>query len=226
MPRKKQMTKKNLSVSNQPIIEDNNRELDRGKTGFRFTSFLGILILILIFFVLGSIIYKNKKWFVAGIVNGKPITSVELYGRLVSQYGKQMLDQIAVERLLQQEAMKRKITVTASDIDNEVKKIEQSLGTTTTLNDALAQQGMTLKMLRDQVKLRLTAVKLVEDKVKVTAEDVDKYISENKDAITAGEDIAKQKESIMNFLKDQKVSEEIQKLIDGLKSKAKISNYL
>lgn len=237
MPKKKQITRKPLAKIKKTTTLDLgtldfeakpeiNSQSKQTKSRFRPTSLLTILILILIFFVLGSVIYKNKKWLVAGTINGRPVTSVELYARLTNQYGKQMLEQITVERLLKQEAVNRKIAVAQSDIDSEVKKIEESLGTTVTLNDALAQQGMTLQALHDQIRLRLTAVKLVEDKVQVTDADVEKYITENKDAITVGEDIAKQKENIKNFLKDQKNSEEIQKLIQELKTKAKINTYL
>lgn len=225
MPRKKQTSKKTKELKPLDIQSPEETTLTE-KPKIKFNSLLTIIILVILFFLLGSFIYKNKKLFIVGTINGRPVTSMELYSKLVTQSGKQMLDQIITEKLLKDEATKRKISISQTDIDQEIKKIEESLGTTTTLKDALAQQGMTMVALRDQINLRLAAVKLVEDKVKVTDEDVDKYIKDNKDAITAGEDVAKQKESIKNFLKDQKVSEEIQKLIQDLKSKAKINTFL
>lgn len=185
-----------------------------------------ILLLIAGFFILGSLIYKNKQLFIVGIVNNRPITSFELYKRMASQSGKQIFDQIVVEQLLTKEAKKKNLAVSDEDINNEIARIEQNLGNGLSLNDALSQQGMTIDDLKEQVRLRLTAMKLIEDKVTVTDEEVNKYITDNKDFLAKEEDPSKQKESVQQLLKEQKVNSEIQALIQNLKSSAKITSFL
>ena len=51
-------------------------------------------------------------------------------------------------------------------------------------------------------------------------------MKDNKDYLPKDEDEAKQRESVKSYLKDQKINEEIQKLIQELKSRAKISIFL
>lgn len=193
---------------------------------FSLRSYLGILILGIIFFVLGSFFYRNKGLLIAGVVNNKPIFSLEIYKRLVNQYGREMLDQLIVERLIKEEGAKKNINIPSSDIDNEVKRIEESLGESISLNDALSAQGMTMTNLRNQIEIRLIANRLVKDKVEVTNEEVDKYLKDNQDLLTKGEDEAKQREEIKNFLEEQKLNQEIQNLIQELKSGARISSFL
>lgn len=211
------------SMDIAPVTDYSDMESEKPKRKF---PFLGFIILIIIFFVLGSVIYKNKGLLIAGTVNGKPVFTFEIYKKLVSQSGKQTFDQITTEKLIQDEANKKNIKITDSDINNEVKKVQDSLGETTNLNDALLQQGMTMQAFREQLKLRLIAVKLIGDKVKVTDADVDKYIKDNQDSLTKDEDQAKQREQIKSFLNDQQVSQEIQKIIEDLKGKAKIVSFL
>lgn len=189
-------------------------------------SYFGILFLIITFFVLGSFFYRNKGLLIAATVDNKPIFSFELYKRLVNQSGKQMLDQLVVERLIKGEGTKQNINIATQDIDKEVKRIEENLGQSVSLADALSTQGMTMTDLQNQIRIRLTASRLVEGKVKVTDEEVDKYLKDNKDFLTKDEDEAKQKEDVKSFLEEQKLNQEIQKLIQELKSQAKISLFL
>lgn len=217
MPRKKKVTRES-SIKEQ--------EVTLPKPKATFGKSWGILLVVVIFFALGSFVYKNKGLFVAGIVNNKPIISLTVYKKLVDQYGKQTLDQIIIEELISQEATRRKITLTDKDIDNEIKRVEENLGESVSLTDALKQQNMTLQDLRNRIKLQLTATKLVEDKVKVTDEEIDKYMKDNKDYLPKDQDEAKQKESVKSYLSEQKTNEEIQKLVTDLKTKAKISTFL
>lgn len=221
---KKSSTSKKTDFMVEPMSLDNQTNKNSQRKLLQRPSF--ILLLIVVFFIFGSLIYKNKKFFIVGIVNNRPITSIELYSKLASQGGKQMFDQIVVEALIVDAAKKKNINVSETDIDNEITKIEKNLGENTNLTDALTQQGMTLKDLRAQVKMRLTAIKLVEGNVSVTDEEVNKYITDNKDFLPKEEDEQKQKESVKEILIEQKINTQIQTLLQELKSSAKITSFL
>ncbi len=219
MAQKKKTTRKKVDVQLE------TEPFQQMKKPF-FQRPISILALVIIFFILGSFLYRNKQLIIVGMVNNKPITSFELYKKMASQSGKQILDQIIVERLILEEANKKNIVIGEADIDGEVSKIEQNLGNNTTLADALSQQGMTLADLRSQVRMRLIAVKLVEEKISITDEEVNKYMKDNKDFLPKETDESKQKEEVKKLLTDQKTNSEIQNFIQQLKSSAKISTFL
>lgn len=185
-----------------------------------------LLLLIIVFFILGGIIYKNKGLIIIGTIDGKPVTSIELYNRMVKQYGKQTFDQMIAEQIIINEANKRGIAVSDQDIDQEISKIEQNLGESTTLADAISQQGMTIDDLRSQIKIRLTATKLVQDKIEVNDSEIDAYLKNNKEFMDKEQDEAKQKEQIKQFLTDQKVNQQIQQLVSELRQNSQVASYL
>ncbi len=222
MPRaKKTLSKKSVSLNEIKEIEYSKKN-----TPAFFKSSTKIIILIVIFFLAGAFIFKNKHLFLAGMINYRPVTSLELYNRMVKQSGKQTFEQMIVEKLILSEAKKRNINVTQTEIDQDVSEIEKGLGQNISLNDALAQQGMTISDLHDQVRLRLTANKLVETNLTATDEEIAKYITDNKDFLPKDQDEKTQKEEVAKILKNQKASTAIQKLIEELKSAAKIKTFL
>lgn len=222
MPRaKKTLSKKSVSLNEIKEIANSKKN----SPAF-FKSSTRIIILIVIFFLAGAFIFKNKHWFLAGTINYRPVTSLELYNRMVKQSGKQTFEQMIVEKLIFSEAKKRSINITQTEIDQDVSEIEKGLGQNISLNDALAQQGMTISDLHDQVRLRLTANKLVETNLTATDEEIAKYITDNKDFLPKDQDEKTQKEEVAKILKNQKASAAIQKLIEELKSAAKIKTFL
>ncbi len=185
-----------------------------------------IVLVVSLFFVLGSFFYQYKGLLVPAIVNKQPIISLKWYQRLINQYGKTTLDQLIVEKLIFDEAKKRKITIAQSEIDQEINKVKENLGSETKLLEALKQQNMKMSDLRERIKLQLIATKLVEEKVNITEAEVDKYIQDNKNYLPQTDDQNKQKEEIKQFLRDQKIAEEIQSLVNELKQSANITIFL
>lgn len=189
------------------------------KNPFKFIIIIVIIILVIVAF-------RYKQLFIAGMVDNKPITSWQLNERMRQSYGQQTFDQIVVESLLQSEANKRNITVSDDEINTEFQNVEASLGGLVTLDEALAQQGMTKSDLEDQVRLRLIVTKLVDNNVKVTDEEVDQYIEANKDFTQEDTDLEQTRKDIRAYLEEQKVNEEIQALINQLKEKANIVTFI
>lgn len=184
------------------------------------------LVLIIVIVVLGFLIFRYKNVFISGLVNNQPITTIELNKRMSDAYGKQILDQIITEKLLLTEAKSRNISVSQSEIDEELKNVESNLGGMISLDEALSQQGMTKEQLIDQVKLRIIVTKLVDNNAAVTDDEVNKYIEANKEFMGEDANSEKSKNDIRNYLKEQKVNEQIQTLIRELKEKANIVTFI
>lgn len=183
------------------------------------------LIIPLIIVVLAVAVWYFRSEFVVATVNGQPITRWTLVKTLEEKNGKATLQSIVTEELISQEAAKRNIDISPTDVNAEISKIEKSLSAQgQNIDLVLSQQGMSREDLDKQIKLQLMLKKMV-GAVKVTAADVDKYIEDNKEAIPDDADLTTIKAQVKEQLEQQKISEKIQEFISNLQKKAKI-NYL
>lgn len=180
----------------------------------------GILVFLLVIFV-------AKNFVIAATVNGQPISRITVIKELEKQGGQQTLNGLITKALILQEAKKRNITVSQKDMDAEIKKIEDSLKQqSTTLDAALALQGMTRQELDDQIRLQLLVQKMVQGNVKITDDQVAKYIKDNSsyfpESATEDEKVKEAKDQ----LEQQQMSTETQKLIDQLQKNAKTVYFI
>lgn len=184
-----------------------------------------LVALVLLGAVIGIAFYF-KGVFVAATVNGSPVTRLSVVVELEKQGGKNTLDALITEKLIDNEARKKGIVVTNDEIDQEIKKIEESITQQgSTLNDALLQQGMTLASLKKQLSVQKKIEKVLADKIQVTDDDVSKYISDNKIELESGKE-TETKNQIAQQLKVQKLNQEASSWITSLKADAKINYYV
>ncbi|MEK7127504.1 MAG: hypothetical protein AAB838_02130, partial [Patescibacteria group bacterium] len=129
------------------------------------------------------------------------------------------------ERLVTEKAEQDKIVVTGTDVDNKVADLSKMLAGQTTLDAALAQQGLTMEEFRRQVYLQALVEKIAEPTVQISDQEVTDYIAQNKTYLTATEEGAIKQEATI-ALRRQKISEVFGKIFADLKAKAKIINLL
>lgn len=177
--------------------------------------------------ILGALGYVYKDLFIAATVNGSPISRLDVIKKLEKTSGKNLLDSLIVEKLIQSEADAKKVVVSNDEIDAEIKKIEDQIATQGggALDEALSKQGMNRDDLKKQVILNKEVEKLLGEKINVTDEEVEQYIKDNKISITKYEEAAT-REQIKEGLKNQKLNTQAQALITELKSKAKIKYFV
>ena len=183
-------------------------------------------IIIVVIIALGALAYIYKGLFIAATVDGSPISRLAIIQKLEKASGKNLLDSLITEKLVQNEAKAKKIVVSKDEINGEIKKIEDRiLAQGGTLDAALASQGMTTDDLKKQIILQKEVEKLVADKINVTDEEVAQYIKDNKVSIPKGEEAAAN-DQIKNELRNQKLNKETDALIAALKSQAKIRYFV
>jgi len=205
-----------------PIINWGRRSLKSMDYIKRKPILVSVLLVVIIFGFLGFLL-KDK--FLVAVVNGKPIFRYELGQRLTSSFGKETLENLIIEKLIQDEARKDKISVAEKEIDEEVAKIGRSLGEGAKIEEVLAFQGISLKDFRQQLKVRLQVNKILENEITVSEEEITQFIKDNSTSLTAtGE--AEKREEAKAGLKEQKIGEKVQGLINELLTKAKISRFL
>lgn len=172
-----------------------------------------------------SLLFSYKKsWFVAAMVNNKPLNNMELLSRMNQQYRSQVLNQMINEKVILDEAAKKGISVQDKDINDKIKQIETSVGGAATLDGLLAQQGQTRTGLKDQIKFQLIVEKLYGGEATVSADEVTKYIEENKDSLQAT-DAAGQTQEATDALKQQALTKIFQEKFQALKAAAKIQIF-
>ncbi len=177
-----------------------------------------ILVLVVLFFAKGI--------FVAATVNGSPISRLSVISELEKRGGKSALDALISEKLIENEAAKKGVAVTDVEVDEEMEKIEaQITAQGSAFEEALAQQGLTEELLKEEIRIQQLMQKLLADKIAVTNEEVEKYITDNKVTLPKGEEQTA-REQIMEQLKDQKLNQEAQLFITNFRNSAKIKYYV
>ena len=169
-----------------------------------------------------------KGIFIAASVDGSFISRLSIIKELEKQSGQRAIDALITNKLIEREVKVKGISVPEDEVDQEIQKISTQVASQGgTLADALARQGMTEETLRKQILVQKQIEKLLADKIAVTDEEVAKYITDNKVPLPKGKDErALLNGQIKNQLKNEKLNQEANLLIAGLKSKAKIKYYV
>ena len=89
-----------------------------------YRAVLAVVVLAVTVFVAGC---SGSEEVVAS-VNGQSITKDELYDALVKQGGQQALDVLIMKRIIEMEAKKQDVQVSAEDIDGEIEQMAQQYG--------------------------------------------------------------------------------------------------
>jgi parvulin-like peptidyl-prolyl isomerase len=189
----------------------------------RYLIVIGIVVLI------GLFAYWKKDWFVVGVVNREPITSVEFYQGLKAKHGEAVLREIIRDKLILQEARRQNVRVTQEDVDKKFQELEGRYGGAEGLAAALEQNNLTEQAVRDSFRILISAEKILDSKTQVSEEEIDKFIKDNPDDINvAGTDDKKgpNREAISEQLKQSKFDSEYAKWYAELEEKASILEFI
>lgn len=168
-----------------------------------------------------------KGLFVAATVNGSPISRLSVISELEKQGGKQALEAIIDKKLIETELNKKGVSASKEDVDAEIEKIKtQVTAQGGTLEMALAQQGLTEEMLREQITTQKKLQKLLADKVAVTDTEIDAYIKDSKATVPKDVKVEDFRKQIGEQLKQQKFQSEAQQWVSDLTASAKIKYYV
>ena len=217
------MTSRTKNLNTLPGGKLNNFLNQNFDKFINFKSSKKFYIILLAVVLLLLIIYK-KSWFIAATVDSSIITNFELLSKMNQQFRQQTLNQMINEKILLQEASKKGITIQNSELEGKIIELEQNVGGAGVLDNLLSQQGQTRSTLRDQVRVQLTISKLYDQEATVSAEEVAKFLEQNRASLQAT-DSAKQEEEAFNLLKQQKLSEIFNQKFQELRQKANIKIF-
>ncbi|WP_263297657.1 peptidylprolyl isomerase [Neobacillus bataviensis] len=173
-----------------------------------------ILLVIIAVIAASAIIlsFALKKDDAIATINGKAITKNDLYNEMVKQYGSETVDQLIANKIVASEATNQKITVSESDVNKQIEKLQESYGGEEAFNSALESNNTELSAVKEEMKNYLTIKKLLEPEIKITEEEIKTYFEENKDSFAQAEQV----KASHILVADEKTAKEVkQKLENG-----------
>jgi foldase protein PrsA len=217
-------TKTVKPVEEMSIVEMETETIDTSSVKKMSTKSKVAILTALV--VIGVVLYLSRGLLLAASVNGQFIYRPTVISELEKRGGKQELDSLVTEMLIQQEAKKKNITVTDDELNAEITKISDSVKAQgQDINTLLAMQGMTQDDLKKQVRTQKFVEKILADKVKPTDQEVADYLKTNKDSLPKGNTEAQNKDLAVSQLTQQKLSTEFQTWLTEAKKNASIKYY-
>jgi len=121
---------------------------------------------------------------VAATLNGQPVSIDQLTEECIARHGEEVLDGEINRKILQQELISQKLTVSEQDLEKEIVRAADSLGFLTKsgepdmeawLKQVTEEQGVSVELyVRDAVWPTVALKKLVNDQVEIAEEDIQK----------------------------------------------------
>ncbi len=209
---------KNEEAKKSPIIASNNAPSKRINKYYVVVALLSLILLSVLFF---------KGFLVAATVNGKPISRFTVIGELEKQSGQKVLDSLITEALVKEAAEKQNITVTDSELNEELANIEKSLKAQgQDFNQVLVAQGLTREKLKEQIKIQKIVEKLFAKDIQVSDKEVQDFIDKNKELMPEGSSDAQIQEQTKTQLEQSKLNEKFQSWIATQRTNAKIHYFV
>lgn len=177
--------------------------------------------------LLGALLYYFRGLFVAAVVNGQPISRLEVVRQTEQQAGKQTLDTLVRNALIEQKAKEQNITVSDQEINDEIKKLEDNLSKQgQNLEQVLKAQGMSQDDLTKLIRLDKLVAKMVGKDIQVSDAEVTKYIEDNREALPQETEEAELKKQVTEQLKQQKTNEKVRTWLADLQKNARINYFV
>ncbi|MFC1653722.1 hypothetical protein ACFL1M_02645 [Patescibacteria group bacterium] len=215
-PKTKKKATPKPTATKAPQIKEVKPNLSKQPQSFNIV----VVALVLVVAVMGYMRFKHL--FVPATVNGSPIFSWEYVKVLHQTSGKQVLDQLVVEKLIEKETNDKNVTLAQEEIDAEFERLEAQFEAVGGLDAFLSGQGLSKKDIQKQLELNLKVQKILAADIEVTDKEIEEYYKENGDLY---EDMSEEEAilAIGGTLFDQKLQQQIGVWIQDLRAKAQVT---
>ncbi|HAP32336.1 MAG TPA: hypothetical protein DCQ14_04690 [Firmicutes bacterium] len=154
------------------------------------TSYVFIFIVVLV--IVGVLlVYINRGDQVVATVNGEEIGKEELYQAMLEGNGRDILDQLILERLVLQEGDKLGIVVSEAEVDAELSEVVESSfrGDMEQFRQALLEYGITEEHVRERIRIEQILKKIADGRLEITEDAEKEYFAANQDTFGTPEQI-------------------------------------
>ncbi len=166
-----------------------------------------VLIAALIFLSLALLGYKFLPWLVPAVVDKKPITRLDIYRQMDKVYGQQTLNDLVNEAILKDAIKKANVKVDEAKVQQEIDKLNKQFEKLGGLDQALAQRGLSIDDLKDQIRTQLAIEEILKDKIQPTDDEIKQEYEKNKDTLYKDKTFDEVKDQIASALKQAKLSQ-------------------
>ncbi|RCW41389.1 peptidylprolyl isomerase [Paenibacillus prosopidis] len=119
-------------------------------------------------------------------VGAATITAADLKGQLYKQYGDTVLRTMMVRKAIDLEAEASELSVSSEELDRELVKMIEGYDSENRYFEVMQEQlGMTKEQVLEDLRYKLLLEKIAIVSIKVSDEEVDKYISEHSEEFTS-----------------------------------------
>lgn len=186
------------------------------------------LIVLVLAVLLGILLFINRGLFIAGLVNGEPISRLEVIQELEKQQGAGVLNRLIDRKLIIQEGEKRNLSVSQEEIDNKRKEIidQVSSGNEENFAQILAAQGLTQESFTNELRIQLLVEKMLEEKTQVTDEEFNKFITDNPDLLENAEGGEEARAQLKEQLRQQKLQTEYNTWMENLRNTGNVVRFV
>lgn len=222
-PRKRAVTKK-VAPKSTVVTTEEKISVNPFKIEVISKKTKRLLIAAVIILLLGVILFANRSLFMAALVNGQPVSRLEIVNELETQYGAGVLNRLIDKSLLLQEAQKRNVAATDEDIAAKRKEIVQQVsgGNEENFKQVLEAQGLTDEEFSKELRIQILAEKMLGDEVKVTEDEINNFIKSNPDLAEGAQNQVEARKQIGEQLKQQKLQTQYASFIEKLRTEANI----
>lgn len=148
------------------------------------------------------------------IVNGEKISRDDLYEAMYNSSGSSTLEDLIVRVLVNQEAKKAGVSVSDSELQDQIQKIiNEQYGSESVFESTLQYYGMTRQAFEEQWRTYLLAEKILKPSLSASDEEIQAYFDAHHDELN-------QKESVTLREIVTATKEEAQAVLDQLKAGA------
>ncbi|YCA44410.1 peptidylprolyl isomerase [Bacillus sp. JZ8] len=158
--------------------------------------------------VCGGWVYSKEK--VVASVDGSDITKDDVYNLLADQNGAAAVDTLITEKIIDKEAEKEDIKITAKQVNQELDDLKEQYGGEDTFNQTLEASGVSLSSLKEDIKKNKEIEELLRPSIKITEKEMKEYFNENKDSFAQ----AAQVKASHILVDDKKTAKEIKEKLD------------
>lgn len=125
-------------------------------------TILTISVLVLALVILGVATSGGTHDSTVATVNGEKVTQQQLYNELKAKYGEKVLGTLTNSLLIAQEGKKTGVTIDDQQVDAELKKLKEKIGTDEAYKTYLERRSYTEESLKAKLKELMLVQKLTE----------------------------------------------------------------
>lgn len=184
------------------------------KRKYIFSLIAIVVIVVLAYFKFSYLLVPAK-------VGVEPVYIWQYLTYLHKNYGKEGIQRLTTQLLINQAIAKAGVTVNPDDIQKEVDLLDQQASASGGITAMLAAQQMTLEDLKDQLRIQMAVKQILKDKIAVTDAEVNDSYKKNRD-LFRGVPEAEAKTKVREQLENQKFQTEASNWLAEIRKETQI----